>query len=263
MSDKESVRYEAADGVATITLNRPEMRNTLTVETQQLLLEALERARGDAAVRAVLLTGAGEAFCAGWDMVEHGRRLSEGKGFGDTVRAYTNPIVLTMARMPKPVVAAVNGVAAGAGAGLAFAADLRIAAAGASFVLAFASLGLGADSGVSWTLPRLVGQARAMEMLLLAEPVPAERALDIGLVARVVAPEELAHAARSLALRLASGPTVAYSAIKAEVGCGAALDLAGALEIEASLQDQCVETADHLQAALAFLEQRQPAFRGC
>jgi 2-(1,2-epoxy-1,2-dihydrophenyl)acetyl-CoA isomerase len=102
-----------------------------------------------------------------------------------------------------------------------------------------------------------------MEMLLLAEPVTAERALDIGLVARVVAPEELAHAARSLALRLASGPTVAYSAIKAEVGCGAALDLAGALEIEASLQDQCVETADHLQAALAFLEQRQPAFRGC
>ncbi|GAA3980182.1 enoyl-CoA hydratase [Thermobifida alba] len=262
MSDKESVRYGTSDGVATITLNRPESLNALTVEAKEQLLECLERARADAAVRAVLLTGAGRAFCAGQDLDEHGRRLSENEGLGDTVRRYYNPIVLTMTRMPKPIVAAVNGVAAGAGAGLAFAADLRIASTRASFLTAFANVGLGADSGTSWTLPRLVGQARAMEMLLLGEPVTADRALEIGLVTRVVEPEDLERTAREFAERLASGPTVAYSAIKAEVAFGAALDLPGALDIEANLQDQCVETADHLNATLAFLEKQRPTFRG-
>ncbi|KUP96612.1 enoyl-CoA hydratase-related protein [Thermobifida cellulosilytica] len=262
MSDKESVRYEVSHGVATVTLNRPASLNALTTEVKERLLEALEQARTDPAVRAVLLTGAGRAFCAGQDLDEHGRRLSSDEGLGDTVRKHYNPLVLAMTRMPKPIVAAVNGVAAGAGAGLAFAADLRIASTEASFLMAFANVGLGADTGTSWTLPRLVGQARAMEMLLLAEPVPAQRALEIGLVTRVVEPEALADAARELAERLASGPTVAYSAIKAEVAFGAALDLPGALDIEARLQDQCAETLDHLNATLAFLEKQRPTFQG-
>ncbi|MEY9213732.1 enoyl-CoA hydratase/isomerase family protein [Thermobifida halotolerans] len=262
MSDKENVRYEVANGVATITLDRPKSLNSLTTAAKEELLEALERARADAGARAVLLTGAGRAFCAGQDLDEHGQALSDNEGLKDTVRKHYNPIVLTMTRMPKPIVAAVNGVAAGAGAALAFACDLRVASTKASFLMAFANVGLGADSGASWTLPRLVGQARAMEMLLLAEPVKADRALEIGLVNRVVEPEELEGAARELAERLASGPTVAYSAIKAEVAFGATLDLPSALDIEARLQDQCAETADHLNATLAFLEKQRPTFQG-
>ncbi|TDQ54752.1 enoyl-CoA hydratase-related protein [Actinorugispora endophytica] len=262
MPDTDSIRYELADGVATITLNRPGSMNSLTTEAKESLLAAVERARSDSAARAVLITGAGRAFCAGQDLTEHAGALGNNEGLNGTVRKHYNPIVLALTRMPKPVVAAVNGAAAGAGAALAFACDLRIASSKASFLMAFANVGLGADSGASWTLPRLVGHARAMEMLLLAEPVKAARALEIGLVNQVVEPEELDRTARGLAERLAAGPTVAYSAIKAEVGFGSALDLENALEIEAKLQDQCVDTADHLNATLAFLEKQTPSFEG-
>lgn len=262
MSDTDSIRYELVNGVAVITLNRPGSMNSLTVEAKESLLASLERARSDSAARAVLITGAGRAFCAGQDLTEHAGALGSNEGLNNTVRKHYNPIVLAITRMPKPVVAAVNGVAAGAGAALAFACDLRVASTKASFLMAFANVGLGADSGASWTLPRLVGHARAIEMLLLAEPVSADRALEIGLVTQVVAPEELDQTARALAERLASGPTVAYSAIKAEVSFGAALDLESALEIEAKLQDQCADTADHLNATLAFLEKQKPNFEG-
>ncbi|RNL78205.1 enoyl-CoA hydratase-related protein [Halostreptopolyspora alba] len=262
MPEPDSVAYEVSDGVATITLDRPDSLNSLTVEAKESLLAAVERAKDDSGARAVLLTGNGKAFCAGQDLREHGEALGDGRGLDSTVRSHYNPIVLGLTRMPKPVVAAVNGVAAGAGAGLALACDLRVASDNASFLMAFTKVGLGADTGISWTLPRLVGHARAMEMLLLAEPVGAQRALEVGLVNRVVPAEELADSARELAQRLASGPTVGYAAVKASLTLGSGLDLGNALEMEADLQEQCAGTEDHQNATLAFLDKETPDFRG-
>ncbi|GLU46788.1 enoyl-CoA hydratase-related protein [Nocardiopsis ansamitocini] len=262
MPETDSVRYDLTDGVATITLNRPETMNSLTTEAKESLLSALEQARTDTAARAVVLTGSGKAFCAGQDLGEHAAALGNNEGLNDTVRKHYNPIVLALTQLPKPVLASVNGAAAGAGASLALACDLRIASDRASFMMAFAKVGLGSDSGASWTLPRLIGQSRALEMLLLAEPVKAERALEIGLVNRVVEHDRLVEATHELAVRLAAGPTIAYSAIKAEVAFGSALDLKRALEMEAALQDQCADTADHLNATLAFLEKQEPTFEG-
>lgn len=262
MPESDSVVYDLSDGVAEIRLDRPDAMNSLTTDTKEELIVAIERAKNDPGARAVLITGSGKAFCAGQDLREHADALSSGKGLNGTVRAHYNPIVLGLTRMPKPVVAAVNGVAAGAGASLAFACDLRVASDQASFLMAFTKVGLGSDSGASWTLPRLVGHARAMEMLMLAEPVTAERALEIGLVNQVVPADELADSARELAVRLANGPTVAYATVKAELTYGSGLDLASALEMEAGLQDECAQTTDHMNATLAFLNKEKPEFQG-
>lgn len=261
-ADTELVSYTAADGVATITLNRPTAMNSLNVAAKEQLLAAVERARDEPSARAVLITGTGKAFSAGQDLREHADSLEAGTGLNGMVRSHYNPLVLSIARMPKPVVAAVNGVAAGAGAALAFACDFRILSAKASFSLAFANIGLGADSGASWTLPRLVGHGRATELLMLSEPVPAERALEIGLATRVVAHDELATAARDFALQLAQGPTIAYAALKGELTYGADLELEQALAMEADLQDQCADTSDHREATQAFLAKEKPTFRG-
>jgi 2-(1,2-epoxy-1,2-dihydrophenyl)acetyl-CoA isomerase len=258
----ENVQYELADGVATITLDRPSAMNSLTVEAKVELREALERAAADPAIRAVVLTGSGRAFCAGQDLREHAAGLASGQGLNGTVRKHYNPIVLAITTMPKPVVAAVNGVAAGAGASLAFACDLRIASEKASFMMAFTKIGLAPDSGASWTLQRLVGRARAAELLLLAEPVSAARALELGLVSQVVPPDDLAEAARTVAARLASGPTVAYAAVKRTLDHAATSTLEGALDLEAELQDACAATTDHLNATTAFLAKEQPKFEG-
>jgi len=258
----ENVQYELADGVATITLDRPSAMNSLTVEAKVELHEALERAAADPAVRAVVLTGSGRAFCAGQDLREHAAGLASGQGLNGTVRKHYNPIVLAITTMPKPVVAAVNGVAAGAGASLAFACDLTIASEKASFLMAFTKIGLAPDSGSSWTLQRLVGRARAAELLLLAEPVSAARALELGLISQVVPPDDLAEAARTVAARLASGPTVAYAAVKRALDHAATSTLEDALDLEAELQDACAATADHLTATTAFLAKEQPKFEG-
>ena len=258
----ESVLYDLAEGVATITLNRPDAMNSLTAETKNALLEAVERARDDEGARAVVLTGSGRAFCAGQDLREHAANLEAGKGLDGTVREHYNPIVLALAELPKPVVAAVNGVAAGAGASLAFACDLRIASEKASFATAFTKIGLAPDSGMSWTLQRLVGRAKALELLMLAEPVRAAEALGMGLVTRVVPVGEEGPAARELAVALAAGPTVAYGAVKAAVDHATVNDLASSLEKEAGLQEACAETADHRAATTAFLKKEQPVFEG-
>jgi enoyl-CoA hydratase/carnithine racemase len=258
----ETVLYDLTDGVATITLNRPDAMNSLTVQAKVALRDAVRRAAADPAVRAVILTGAGRAFCAGQDLREHRDNLTAGRGLDGTVRDHYNPIVRTIVTMPKPVVAAVNGVAAGAGASLAFACDLIIAAEKASFLMAFTKVGFGPDSGASWTLPRLVGRARAAELLLLAEPVRAERALELGLVNQVVPGDQLDSAARALAGRLATGPTVAYGAVKAALDHAATHELADALEREAELQDVCAKTSDHHAATTAFIEKRPPVFDG-
>jgi 2-(1,2-epoxy-1,2-dihydrophenyl)acetyl-CoA isomerase len=258
----DTVLYDLTDGVATITLNRPEAMNSLVTEAKVALREAVGRTAADPAVRAVILTGTGRAFCAGQDLREHGDNLTAGRGLDGTVRDHFNPIVRALVTMPKPVVAAVNGVAAGAGASLAFACDLIVAAEKASFLMAFTKVGLAPDSGVSWTLPRLVGRAKAAELLLLAEPVRAEQALELGLVNQVVPDDQLDSVARALAGRLAAGPTVAYGAVKAALDYAATHDLASALDREAELQETCAATRDHRAATTAFLNKRQPVFEG-
>lgn len=258
----ESVLYDLANGVATITLNRPDAMNSLTGGMKTGLRSALERAAADEAVRAVVLTGAGRAFCAGQDLREHEDNISSGRGLDDTVRKHYNPMVQSIVSMPKPVLAAVNGVAAGAGASLAFACDLIIASEKASFLMAFTKVGLAPDSGASWTLQRLVGRAKAAELLLLAEPVKANEALDLGMVNRVVPADQLDGSVRELARRLAAGPTVAYGAVKTALDHAATHTLPEALEREAELQDLCEQTSDHHSSTGAFLRKEQPVFEG-
>jgi 2-(1,2-epoxy-1,2-dihydrophenyl)acetyl-CoA isomerase len=254
---------ERNDGVATLTLNRPESMNSLSRELKQALVGAVEELAADESVRAVVLTGNGRGFCVGQDLREHVTMLESGDPAPlSTVVEHYNPIVLGLAGMPKPVIAAVNGMAAGAGAGLAFACDFRITAKTAGFLLAFANVGLTLDSGVSWTLPRLIGAARATSLALLAEPITAEAALDMGLVNAVVEPERVLPAAQELAARLAAGPTAAYAAIKASIAYAASSTLAESLAKEAELQTAMGRTEDHRNATAAFVAKQKAVFVG-
>lgn len=265
----DTVLYEAADGLAVITLNRPEAMNALNTEAKAALRDALQQAAGDRGVRAVLVTGSGRAFCVGQDLREHVALLAAQRespdreaGVWSTVEEHYNPIAAAVATMPKPVLAAVNGVAAGAGASLAFACDLRILADTASFNTSFAGVALTADTGASWTLPRLVGRARAVELLMFPQTVAADRALELGLAHRVVPAAELAETATALARQLAAGPTVAYAAIKESVAYGAEHSLAESLAKEAELQNRAGSSEDHAAAVEAFLKKEKPVFRG-
>lgn len=254
---------ERSDGVATLTMNRPESMNSLSLELKQALLEAARDVSADPAVRAVVLAGTGRGFCVGQDLREHVALLEANDPSPlSTVSEHYNPLVLTLARMAKPVVAAVNGMAAGAGAGLSFACDFRIAANSAGFLIAFANVGLALDSGVSWTLPRLVGTARATALCLLAEPITAEAALEMGLVNAVVEAERVLPAAQELAARLAVGPTAAYGAIKQSLAYAATSDLEAALAMEAELQGAMGRTDDHRNATAAFVAKQKPTFTG-
>jgi 2-(1,2-epoxy-1,2-dihydrophenyl)acetyl-CoA isomerase len=255
-------RYEVAGGIATITLDRPDALNALTVELKTELLEAVRRAGAEDAVRAVLLTGAGRAFCVGQDLKEHVDALEAGDLDLSTVSDHYNPLIQAIADLPKPVVAAVNGPAAGAGASLAFACDLRIAGDDASFLMAFARVGLGPDSGASWTLPRLVGGGRAAAMLMLAEPVAAAQALEMGLVSMVVPAADLVDVATGIAAKLAAGPTKAYAAIKETLAFSASHSLAESLDQEAKAQARCGHTDDHRNAVTAFLAKENATFTG-
>ncbi len=259
----DAVSYQVDGGVATVTFNRPDSLNSLNVDMKTALLDALARARDDDTVRAVVLTGAGRAFCVGQDLREHAELLESDAGAVEaTVREHFNPITSGIATMPKPVVAAVNGIAAGAGAAFAFAADFRLAADSASFLMAFAQVGLSADSGASWTLQRLVGYGRATALLLLAEPFGAQQALDMGLINAVVPADGLSTAAQELAGRLAAGPTTAYAAIKESLAYASHHGLADTLKKEAELQAHCGATADHRSATSAFVAKQRPVFAG-
>src|SRR3954470_6949977 len=202
--ESASVLYDVTDGVATIRLDRPEAMNSLDIATKELLRETVLHAADDAAARCVVLTGSGRAFCTGQDLKEHIQLLQSGSSDAlfTTVEKHYNPIVTALASMEKPVVAAVNGVAAGAGASLAFACDLRIVAETAGFNLAFANVALSCDTGSSFTLQRLVGKAKAIELLYFPRTVAAEEALELGLATRVVPTAELADEVRTLAARL-------------------------------------------------------------
>ncbi|MFR9729895.1 enoyl-CoA hydratase-related protein [Saccharopolyspora sp. MS10] len=250
-------------GVRLLTLNRPESFNALNVELKLALLAALREAAADDAVRAVVLAGAGRSFCVGQDLKEHIALLDNGDPSPlRTVEEHYNPLIRAVATMPKPIIAAVNGSAAGAGASLAFACDLRVSAADSKFLMAFANVALSTDSGASWTLPRLVGYGRAMELLLLAEPVAAEEALRIGMVNRVVDAGGAAEAAVELAGRMATGPTSAYARIKETMRAAAAEGLDEALDVEAGAQIEAGQTHDHREAVAAFLEKRSANFTG-
>jgi 2-(1,2-epoxy-1,2-dihydrophenyl)acetyl-CoA isomerase len=255
---------ERAEGVATLIMNRPESMNSLSVELKEALLAAVRDVSGDPAVRAVVLAGTGRGFCVGQDLREHVALLEANDPAPlSTVTEHYNPLLLALARMPKPLIAAVNGMAAGAGAGLSFACDFRIAAKSAGFLIAFANVGLTLDSGVSWTLPRLIGGARATALALLAEPISAEAALEMGLVNVVVEEaERVLPAAQELAARLAAGPTAAYAAIKQSLAFAATSDLEAALGKEGELQAAMGQTEDHRNATAAFVAKQKPTFLG-
>ena len=257
------VRLEVTGALATITIDRPEGMNALTVPVKLALLDAVRTVAEDDRVRAVVLTGSGRAFCVGQDLREHAALLDAGDPAPlSTVREHYNPIVTLLASMPKPVVAAVNGTAAGAGLGLACACDFRIGAQGSRYTTAFTGIGLTADSGLSWTLPRLVGAARATALLLLAEPFTSEQAFEMGLLTAVVPPEQVLPAARELAGRLAAGPTVAYAAVKRSLAVSATETLEEALAEEDRQQTRAGASADHVAAVRSFLAKQPPVFSG-
>ena len=254
------LRIETADGVATVTLDRPDALNALTVPLKEALVEAFRAFASDDAVRAVVLTGAGRAFCAGQDL--HERLQPDALPLADEIRARYNPLIRAMRALPKPIVAAVNGVAAGAGASLAFACDIRIAAEAASFLLAFGRVGLIPDSGATWLLPRLIGGAKAAELALTTDPLSAADAERLGLVARVVPAAELLQEARALARRLAAAAPVALALTKEALERSWTASFEEQLELEADLQGRAGSTADHAEGIAAFIERRRPTFRG-
>jgi 2-(1,2-epoxy-1,2-dihydrophenyl)acetyl-CoA isomerase len=260
MSD--SLLLDRTGGVVTVTMHRPDSLNSLDIELKEALAETLAELAVDPGCRAVVLTGAGRAFCVGQDLREHVTALGSAAPL-DTVSQHYNPIATALAELPKPVIAAVRGAAAGAGAGLAFLADLRIGGPSTSFLMAFAKVGLAADTAVSWSLPRLVGHAKATELLLLAEPVPAEEAHRLGLLTRLVDDDEqVLPVAQELAARLAAGPTIAYGQIKRELLHGSTGTLADALAIELAAQTVSGSTEDHRQATHAFVNKQKPTFTG-
>lgn len=254
--------YEANDGIATITLNRPGSLNALDEGLSLALQKALGEAGGDQSIRCVVITGAGRAFCSGADLRGLQEASEDMPSIGDVLRERYHPIVLTIVEMEKPVIASVNGIAAGAGASLALTCDFRVAGDQAAFFQAFIRVGLVPDSGANYLLPHLVGYTKAVELAMLGDMVSAEEAHRIGLVTTVVPAAELEAQTRALAERLASGPTRALALTKKALRFGATNDLAATLEYEADLQSQIGITHDAREGVTAFLEKRAPAFEG-
>jgi 2-(1,2-epoxy-1,2-dihydrophenyl)acetyl-CoA isomerase len=263
----DSVLYDVNDGLATITINRPEAMNAMNVDAKVALRDAVQAAAADTAVRAVLLTATGKAFCVGQDLKEHVSLLAADRESGSggtmsTVREHYNPIVRALTGMQKPVVAGVNGVAAGAGLGFALAADYRVVADTAKFTTSFAGVALTADSGVSWTLPRLIGQSRAADLLLFPRSFSAHEAYEWGIANKLVPADELAAQAAAVARALADGPTLAYAALKESMAYGADRSLSEALDKEEELQAKAGASEDHAIAVQAFLAKETPKYLG-
>ena len=261
MTDPVLINHDKSSNVTTITLNRPEAMNSLTNAAKVLLRDALAEAATDPAVRAVVLTGTGRGFCVGQDLVEHLDSLEKGP-VSDTVQEHFNPMVRSIMNMPKPVIAAINGTAAGAGLSLALAADFRIAVDSAKFTTAFANIALSCDTGVSWTLPRIVGRANALDLLLTSRVIDSAEALRIGMVNQVVPQDQFVDTVSSFAAQLGSGPTFAIGSIKSAVNFGETTDLDGALDFEAAKMGPTGKTNDHDAAVKAFLAKEKPTFTG-
>ncbi|TFV63592.1 UNVERIFIED_ORG: enoyl-CoA hydratase [Bacillus sp. AZ43] len=255
----ETVSRTDAGGVATLTLLRPGLSHAVRTE----LLTAVREVAADEAVRAVLLTGSGRAFCVGQDLAEHLESLERNAATSlSVVEDEYNPLILALSALRVPVVVGINGACAGAGLGIALAGDLRVAAAGAKFTTAFTGVGLSSDSALASRLVHCVGGSRAAQLLLDPEPFTAETAEQWGLVHRVVPADEVAGEARALAERLANGPTAAYRAMKSVLATAATDTLEETLALEARLQSRLGLTADHREAVAAFLEKRTPSFTG-
>jgi 2-(1,2-epoxy-1,2-dihydrophenyl)acetyl-CoA isomerase len=260
----DGLHVRRSDGAAWLVLDRPDALNALDLATKEALLAALEVASTDDSVRAVALAGRGRAFCVGEDLRELRTAYQAGHApeLGETLERHYAPIVQLLADMPKPTVALVNGIAAGAGVSLALACDLRVASSAASFKLAFSGVGLVPDAGATWNLPRLVGLSIAMRMVLLDDPVKADEALAIGLVSRVFPAEEFERLAAATVAALAAGPTLAHARAKALLRGGLQAGLGAALDAEAAAQRASGQTKDHLEGVAAFLEKRAPGFQG-
>jgi 2-(1,2-epoxy-1,2-dihydrophenyl)acetyl-CoA isomerase len=258
-----TILLRVAEGTATITLNRPDKLNAFNEAMHRELTQALNRIEADAAVRAVLLTGAGRGFCAGQDLGD--RMVGEGDAppdLGDTLERTYNPLIRRICRLERPVVCAVNGVAAGAGANLAFNCDIVLAARSAQFLEPFCRLGLVPDAGGTYILPRLVGSARARGLALLGEPLSAEQAAAWGLIWRVVDDERLMEEATALARRLATQATKGLGLIKRALVASATNSLDAQLDLERDLQREAGRTEDYREGVAAFMAKRPPAFRG-
>lgn len=264
MAEEKILLYETKDGVAIITLNRPDKLNAFNDELSFQLQDALKEAERDPQVRAVVLTGAGRGFCSGQDL--QNRKFSdattERPSLGTSIRKRYNPIIMRLRKMEKPVIAAVNGVAAGAGSSLALACDMRVVAESASFVQSFSKIGLVPDSGATFMLPRLIGATRGFELMVNAEKLSAKEACELGLVNRLVPEGEALNAALEMAVQLAKGPTKAYGLIKRALNKAIFADLDDLLEYEAQLQEIAGRSDDFQEGVSAFLEKRQPAYTG-
>ncbi len=257
----ETILHDVTDGVATITLNRPSKLNAFNDSMIAETTDALKAAGRDAAVRCVVITGAGRGFSSGQDLSDFQER-GESVSIGEHLRHGYHRLIRQMVALEKPIIGAINGIAAGAGCGVALAADIRLAADDASFMLAFSRIGLIPDSGVNWLLPRLVGYARAYEMAITADRVPAAQALEWGLVNRVVPAAQLPEITAAWARRLADGPTLAYGFTKRAMSRGWDMTLNEALEYEAYLQEVAGRSADNREGITAFLEKREARFTG-
>ena len=254
---------EKADGILTLTLNRPEVLNSLTMNMMGGLTKALKDAAKDKAVRCVILTAAGRAFCAGADLGDL-RKRQEAKSFslGDELRDHFNPLILQIRTMEKPVIGAVNGLAAGAGASLILSCDLKVCADSAKFINAFSRVGLVPDSGITWFMPRFLGYSRALEHAWLAKPITAAQAEACGWVNKVVPAAEVMAAAKALAAELAQQAPLSVALTKRAINRALENSFEGQMEYEAQLQEILGKTRDHDEGVKAFLEKRQPVFKG-
>lgn len=258
----ESILFEQAEGVATVTLNRPDKLNAFTAAMHRELAVALDRIARDRTVRAVLLTGAGRGFCSGQDLADPEFPSGADADLGAPLDALYNPLVRRLRALDRPVVCAVNGVAAGAGANIALACDIVLAARSAKFIQAFCRIGLVPDSGGTVTLTRLAGEARAKGMALLGEPITADQALAWGLIWQVVEDADLPAAAGALAARLAAAPTRALALTKRAIHAAATTDMDAQLDLERDLQREAGQGTDYREGLAAFLEKRPPVFTG-
>ena len=259
----DSIQFEIDAGVARLTLDRPETLNSFTAAMHAEVREVLELAASDTQVRAVLITGSGRGFCAGQDLNDRAVTADQAPvDLGDSVENFYNPLIRLVTSMEKPVICAVNGIAAGAGANLALACDIVIAARSAAFLESFARLGLVPDSGGTWILPRLVGMARARGMAMLAPKISAEQALAWGMIWDVVDDDELAATARELAAQLATQPTRGFAFTKRALAASTTNTLDAQLDLERDLMRAAGRTHDYREGVAAFLEKRTPQYRG-
>lgn len=259
----ETILFEAAEGAARLTLNRPDRLNSFTVQMHGEVSEALSRVENDATIRTLLITGAGRGFCAGQDLSDRAVVPgADGVDLGESLENRYNPLIRRLTELTKPVVCAVNGVAAGAGANIAFAADIVLAAKSAKFIQSFSKIGLVPDSGGTWILPRLAGQARALGLALTGEAISAEKAESWGLIWRAVDDGQLMSEADRLIANLASGPTKGLAAIKRAIRNGWAANLDEQLDLERDLQRELGRSDDYREGVAAFTEKRAPKFTG-